>query len=164
MENKLADTLHNWTRLVIRNSMYNFIRFAKENNYSIAQINALFRISHKGNCGVTSLGDELGITSAAASQLLEKLVQQGLAQRTEDPLDRRNKRITLTEHGNRVLRESIQARQGWLHQLVASFTPEEQEQLNNVLQLLIEKSKLLEEDETNLSQIHPMVDLHNTTL
>ncbi|MGB9640154.1 MAG: MarR family winged helix-turn-helix transcriptional regulator [Anaerolineales bacterium] len=159
MEQPLAETLHQWMRVVMRHSMHNFIRFAKENNFSMAQINALFRISHKGTCGVSDLGDELGITSAAASQLLEKLVQQGLVQRSEDPQDRRNKRIILTDSGNRLLQESIQARQGWLNQLAACFSPVEQEQINQALQLLIEKSKLLGEDEAEPDAAHLPIKL-----
>lgn len=164
MQNVLDESLHQWMRVIMRHSMHNFMRFAKENNFSMAQINALFRISHKGACGVSDLGDELGITSAAASQLLEKLVQQGLVQRTEDPLDRRNKRIALTEQGNRILQESIQARQGWLNQLADLFTPAEQEQLNSALQLLIEKSKLLGEDDADLPNLRTLVDLQEKKL
>jgi len=164
MENLLAESLHQWMRVIMRHSMHNFMRFAKENNFSMAQINALFRISHKGACGVSDLGDELGITSAAASQLLEKLVQQGLVQRSEDPQDRRNKRIVLTEQGNRILQDSIQARQGWLNQLAALFTPAEQEQLHQALQLLIEKSKLLGEDDADLTGFRALMDLQKKSL
>lgn len=164
MQNSLAESLHQWMRVIMRHSMHNFMRFAKENNFSMAQINALFRISHKGACGVSDLGDELGITSAAASQLLEKLVQQGLVLRSEDPQDRRNKRIELTEIGNHILQESIKARQGWLNQLAELFTLDEQEQINFVLQLLIEKSKLLGEDDADLPNIRALVDLQEKKL
>ena len=105
----LVETLHEWMHVLMRRSMHNFMLFAKEKNLSMAQINALFRLNHKGACGVSDLGDDLGVTSAAASQLLEKLVQQGLVIRTEDPQDRRNKLITLTEAGERVAEQSMQA-------------------------------------------------------
>jgi DNA-binding MarR family transcriptional regulator len=131
-------------RLVMRRSMRNFILYAKEKNYSVAQLNALFRIHHKGACGISDLGEELGVTSAAASQLLDKLVQQGLAVRTEDPLDRRNKRVALTEAGERIVQESMAARQSWLDHLADKLTPAEQEQVNHSLRLLIEKAETLD--------------------
>jgi DNA-binding MarR family transcriptional regulator len=131
-------------RLVMRRSMRNFILYAKEKNYSVAQLNALFRIHHKGACGISDLGEEMGVTSAAASQLLDKLVQQGLAVRTEDPLDRRNKRVALTEAGERIVQESMAARQSWLDRLADKLTPAEQEQVNHSLRLLIEKAETLE--------------------
>lgn len=140
----LSQTLHEWMRLVMRRSMRNFILYAKEKNYSVAQLNALFRIHHKGACGISDLGEEMGVTSAAASQLLDKLVQQGLAVRTEDPLDRRNKRVALTEAGERIVQESMAARQSWLDRLADKLTPAEQEQVNHSLQLLIEKAETLE--------------------
>lgn len=140
----LSQTLHEWMRLVMRRSMRNFILYAKEKNYSVAQLNALFRIHHKGACGISDLGEELGVTSAAASQLLDKLVQQGLAVRTEDPLDRRNKRVALTEAGERIVQESMAARQSWLDRLADKLTPAEQEQVNHSLRLLIEKAETLE--------------------
>jgi DNA-binding MarR family transcriptional regulator len=142
----LVEALHEWMHVLMRRSMHNFMLFAKEKNLSMAQINALFRLNHKGACGVSDLGDDLGVTSAAASQLLERLVQQGLVARSEDPLDRRNKRIVLTEAGQRIVQESIQARQKWLTSLADLLTPAEQEQVEASLRLLIERAALLEED------------------
>ncbi len=150
MSPPLAETLHEWLRVTMRFSMRHFMRFAKENNYSIPQLNALFRIRHKGVCGVSDLGEEMGVTNAAASQLLDKLVQQGLATRSEDPQDRRNKLITLTEAGLRVSEQSMQARQGWLDQLAERLTPEEQSDVQAALQVLIAHAQALEE-ETELS-------------
>lgn len=148
MSPPLAKTLHEWLRVTMRFSMRHFMRFAKENNYSIPQLNALFRIRHKGVCGVSDFGEEMGVTNAAASQLLDKLVQQGLATRAEDPQDRRNKLITLTEAGLRVSEQSMQARQGWLDQLAERLTPEEQAQAHAALQLLITHAQALEEETT----------------
>ncbi len=146
MSPPLAETLREWLRVTMRFSMRHFMKFAKENNYSISQLNALFRIRHKGACGVSDLGEEMGVTNAAASQLLDKLVQQGLVERAEDPQDRRNKLITLTEAGLRVSEQSMQARQGWLDQLAASLTPAEQAQVQAALQLLIERAEVLESE------------------
>ncbi len=145
MSPPLVETLHEWMHIVMRRSMHNFMLFAKERNLSMAQINTLFRIHHKGACSVSDLSEELGVTSAAVSQLLERLVQQGLIERAEDPLDRRNKRIVLTEAGHRLVQQSIQARQNWMDALVERLTPAEQAQVETALQLLIEKISLLPE-------------------
>ena len=150
MSPPLAQTLHAWMRVVMQHSMRNFMLYAKEHNYSMAQLNALFRIHHKGTCGVSDLAEEMGVSSAAASQLLERLVQQGLAARTEDPQDRRNKRVALTEAGERIVQESMAARQGWLNQLSGRLSQAEQKQVNAALQLLIEKTTLL--DKTTADQ------------
>lgn len=133
-----------WIELFLRRSTREFIRYAKRSGLSISQIGALFHIHRAGDCGVSDLGDVLGITSAAASQMLERLVQQGLVVRTEAPHDRRARKITLTEKGCQVLRESIHARQSWLEDLPNLLSPAEQEQIVAALALLIAKAKQLD--------------------
>lgn len=145
MSPSLLDTLHEWLRVVMRFSMRNFMLYAKEHNYSVAQLNALFRIYHRGSCGISDLGEEMGVTSAAASQLLDRLVQQGLAVRAEDPRDRRNKVVQLTEAGRSIVQEVMAARQMWLANLVDSLTPQEQQQVEAAIRLLLEKARSLDE-------------------
>lgn len=148
MSTPLTQTLNEWMRIVMRHSMRDFMLYARAHNYSMAQLNAMFRIHHKGACGVSDLGDEMGVTSAAASQLLERLVQQGLATRAEDPQDRRNKVVTLTAAGQHIVQESMAARQAWLAHLAERLPPTEQEQVNTALQLLIEKATAAENHES----------------
>lgn len=124
--------------------MHNLMRFAKKRGFSLAQLNLMIRLHYRGDCGVSDLGEEAGVTSAAVSQLLEKMVQQGLVLRTEDPQDRRHKVIMLTEAGRQVVHEALTERQSWLMRLADLLTPEEQEQVDAALQLLIEKAALLD--------------------
>jgi len=128
----------------MHNSMRNFIHYSKENGLSVPQIGALFRVFHKGNSGVTDISEELAITCAAASQMLERLVQQGLILRSEDPTDRRMKQIVLTDKGRQVLQDSIQARQAWMDKLAYLLSPDEKEQVVAALNILISKAHLLE--------------------
>ncbi len=91
----------------------------------------------EGKCGVTELGNHLDVTSAAASQMLERLVQQELILRTEDPKDRRGKQIVLTDKGNQVLEEGIRARQKWLGDLTETLSEGEKETIMGALNILI---------------------------
>ena len=137
-------TLQEWIDVFMRRSMRNFFRRAKESSLSMSQIGALFHIHLAGDCGVSALGDELDISSAAASQMLERLVQQGLVVRTEAPHDRRVRQVTLTDKGHQVVQESIRARQDWLDSLARVLTPAEQEQIAAALTLLIAKANQLD--------------------
>ena len=137
-------TLREWVALFMRRSMRNFMQFVRERGLSMSQIGALFHIRREHGCGVTDLGESLGITSAAASQLLERLVQQDLVTRVEDPEDRRVKRLFLTDKGNQTIQESIDARQGWLDELTETLSVSELEQVSAALKLLIEKAKSLD--------------------
>lgn len=137
-------TLTKWIEVVMRRSMSSFICYAKENGLSMSQIGALFHIFH-GKSSVSDIGDFLGVTNAASSQLLERLVQQGLVLRTEDPNDRRFKRINLTDEGRDVICESIAARQGWMEKLVATLDDAQRQQISAALTVLIEKAYQLDQ-------------------
>jgi DNA-binding MarR family transcriptional regulator len=139
-----VQSLQDWIDVFMRRSMHNMILFSKESGFSTSQLGALFRIQKHGS-GISDLGHELGITSAAASQMLDPLVQQGLILRTEDPHDRRVRQIVLTEKGQQLLQQSITARQAWLDELAVRLTPVEKEQIIVALHLMINASNQIEE-------------------
>ncbi|MDO9085041.1 MAG: MarR family transcriptional regulator [Anaerolineaceae bacterium] len=145
MSPPLEKTINTWMSLVMKNSIGNFMRFAKEKNYSLPQLKTLIHLSQNVDCNISTLGDEFGVTNAAISQLMEKMVQQGLVLRTEDPQDRRHKVLVLTDEGKQIADESLVARHNWLSKLVNVLNQEEQDQVDAALRLLIEKSVLLDE-------------------
>ena len=136
----LVTALERWIDVFMHRSTRNFIRYARESGLSMSQLGALFHLNRMGISAVTDLGEHLGVTSAAASQMLERLVQQGLIVRTEDPHDRRVKQITLTDEGQRVLEESISARQSWLGDLAVTFSEHEKETVIEALNILTVKA------------------------
>jgi len=133
-------TLHQLIDVFMHRSMRRFIHYARESGLSMSMIGALFHLDKMGSSGVTDLGEHLGVTSAAASQMLERLVQQELIQRSEDPTDRRVKQIALTDKGCRVLEEGLRARQSWLDNLADNLSPEEKEQITDAMKVMIEKA------------------------
>ena len=137
-------TLYRWVAIFMRRSMRSFIHYTKESGLSMSQIGALFHI-YRGASGVSDIGDDLGITSAAASQMLENLVRQQLILRSENQRDRRVKQLVLTDKGQRILQESAHARQGWLEDLAKKLSPNEKEQVQAALLILIDKANQLEE-------------------
>ena len=139
-----AAAIKKWMQILMHRSMQKFILFAKENNISMSQFGALQFIKHRGACGVSDIGDELGISSAAASQMLDRMVQQELIQRTEDAKDRRSKQIILIEKGQLILQESIRARISWIEELSNLLSPAEQEQVIAALNLLISKAEQMD--------------------
>ena len=136
-------TLEEWIEVFMQRSMRDFMGYARESGLSMSQLGALFQIHHRGSSGVTDLGEELGVTSSAASQMLERLVHLGLIRRSEDPSDRRAKQIVLTDKGRQVLQASIQARQSWLSDLAGILSNSEKEVIVAALELLIDKASHL---------------------
>jgi DNA-binding MarR family transcriptional regulator len=139
----LLPALQEWMGIFMRHSMHSWILYMRENELSISQIGALFQINH-GRSNVSDLGEGLGISNAAASQMLERLVQQELIVRSEDPQDRRVKQLVLTDKGCKIIQESIRARQEWLKDLVSGLSGEEKEQIAAGLRVLIDRTNQLE--------------------
>jgi len=123
--------------------MQGIMQHAKKSGISMSQIAAMIKLNKNTVCGVTDLGDELGVSSAAASQLLERMVQQGSVVRTEDPQDRRSKRLVLSEEGRKTLEATMNAKQQWIRALASSLDEAELSQVNDALTILVGKSKML---------------------
>ena len=139
-QDAFLDTLRKTMSLIMHLTLRRSWHFAKERGLSITQIMALRQLYYHGeSCSVSDIGERLGITNAAASQLLDKLVQQGLVQRTENPRDRRSKQILITEKGEDLLRESMRAHRAWMEALSQRVTPEEARQIDRALTILTEK-------------------------
>ncbi len=137
-------TFHEWMEIFMHRSMRGDMHYARENGLSRSMIGTLFHLGHRDHAGVTDLGEHLGVSSAAASQMLERLVEEGLIQRTEDPDDRRMKKITLTDKGYQVKEETVSARLGWLTELSANLTEQEKNQITKAINLIINKAKELD--------------------
>lgn len=142
---RMVEALREWTGASMQRSMQAFIHYIKDQNLSMSQIGALFYIKRKESCGVSDIGEDLGISRAAASQMLDRLVQQELVHRTEDPQDRRAKRIQLTERGFSIVRGTVEARMEWYGNLAAALTSEERRATTAALHIMTEKTKELDQ-------------------
>ncbi len=139
----LVVLLQEWLGMCMRRSMRSLIQHMKAYDLSMSQIGALFQID-RGRSNISDLGQGLGITIAAASQMLERLVQQDLIRRSEDPEDRRVRQLVLTDKGRRIIRESIDARQGWLEEMSATLSGREKEQVAAAMKVLIDRTHQFE--------------------
>jgi DNA-binding MarR family transcriptional regulator len=115
-----------------------------ESGLSASQVSTLLRLYHCQVCGVSEIGEHLGVTNPAASQLIERLVQQGLLKRAEDPHDRRARQLSLTPQGRALIENGIEARRRWMERLTEALTPEEQETIAGALILLTQAARKLE--------------------
>ncbi len=121
----------------MRHTFQEFKQFMDANGLSPSQVITLFRLYHGGPCGVSEISSQLGVTNAASSQLIDKLVTVGLIERTEDPGDRRAKHLTITDKGKRVLEQGIAARRKWMETLTTRLTPEQQVTVMAALTVLV---------------------------
>src|SRR5512136_766718 len=137
----LTEVVREWSEVFMHRSMRDFRRFMDETGLSFSQISILMRLLHGGNAGVSEIGDQLGVTNAAASQAVERLVQMDLIERTEDPIDRRAKKLALTPEGHRLIEQGIEIRSQWVEGLTDALTPEQQSMIISALTLLTAAAK-----------------------
>ena len=135
--------LRDWMDASMHHSMHGLMLYARRNGFSLSQLRALVYIS-RGTRGVRDIGDDLEVSSAAASQMLERLVQQGLITREEDPHDRRVKQIVLTEKGQQVVVDGLRAGRAWVDALAASLSPDEIDLVAAALAIMADRASQLE--------------------
>ncbi len=128
----------------MHNTMRERVHFAKATGLSMPQFGILMQLHYRKDCGVSDISERFDITSAAASQLVEKLVQGGLILREEDPNDRRAKLLNLTEKGKQFIQKGVEERYRWVDQLAAKLTPEERTKVHEALQIMTQAAKELE--------------------
>jgi DNA-binding MarR family transcriptional regulator len=123
---QITQTLQDWSGVFLQHSMREFKQLMDDNGLSPSQIITLFSLYHGEPCGVSAIGSQLGLSNAASSQLIDRLVLQGLIERAEDPTDRRAKCLTITSKGKALVEREINARTQWMEELTTKMTPEQQ--------------------------------------
>jgi len=130
-----------WMDVFMQRSMHGWNHYAKSTGLSMPQINILMQLYHKGPCGMSQISERFNITAAAASQLVDKLVQAGYLNRAEDPGDRRAKMLTLSPAGLELIKTGFEERYRWLEELATRLTLQEQEKIGEALVLLVNAAR-----------------------
>jgi DNA-binding MarR family transcriptional regulator len=88
---------------------------------TLTQLKALFTLAGEGRRTVGELARDLGIGHAGASLVVDRLVRLGLAERSEDPADRRRTVVRLSARGEDLVARLRQGRREqirrWLERL-----------------------------------------------
>jgi DNA-binding MarR family transcriptional regulator len=140
---RFSQTLQEWSEVFMRHSFHEFKQFMDSNGLSPSQVITLLRLYNGGSCGVKAIGSQLGVSNAASSQLIDRLVLQGLIERSEDPTDRRAKHLTITTKGRTLLDQGIAARRQWMEKLTIQLTPEQQAIVIAALSVLTDSASKL---------------------
>ena len=151
--NKFHAVMREWVKEFMSRSTQDLIPFLKQSDLNMAQYGTLMRLHHQDKCGVSDIGDQLGITHPAASQLVEKLVQNGLVERTEAAHDRRVRQLALTSKGRALVQSSLEARLGWTRALGESIPNDRREAIVQAMTELIAAAQDLEKPQPEARNI-----------
>lgn len=84
----------------------------------------------------------LPLSLPATSRAVEDLVRRGFAERHEDAVDRRMKRVSVTDAGRQVIRRLNASRLDQVREFVAGLGEEERRRLGATLELLLERPQI----------------------
>jgi len=141
---QFSKTLRAWMDTFMHRSMRGWSHFAKSTGLSMSQFSILMQLHHKGPCGMSEIGERFDISAAAASQLVDKLVQAGYLARTEDPTDRRAKLLALSDKGKELINQGTEERHRWMDDLTSKLSTEEQAKVVEALNILTEAAQTME--------------------
>jgi DNA-binding MarR family transcriptional regulator len=124
-ERRLAAGLRRLAQSFTLRSLQEWRVYVKSSGLSIQQYIVLMQLLHGGSCGVHQIAERLEISSPAASQQVDRLVQAGLAERAESREDRRSRRVSLTARGRDLVSRGFAGPFRWVDELAAAVDAED---------------------------------------
>lgn len=144
---------HSGLEYILAHIIQDFMQFMHQTGLSRPQIHALLHIYHAGECQMSEIGALTDSSPAAASQLVERLVQQGLVQRTEDPLNRRMKRLRLTDGSLRLINQGVTSNR-FLVDLMAALPAKQRETVHTAFGYLAQASRQTQSSHKRKAEQH----------
>ena len=99
LEEEILDLFHTLMRHVATSHAPEFLGV----DMTMSQAKALYLLSVRPAATMSSIAAELGVGASAVSGLVDRLVAQGYVERKEDPSDRRQQLVTITDAGTATL-------------------------------------------------------------
>ena len=116
-------------------------------NLTIGQLKSLFFIGFEGSTNVSRLAEALGVTPPNITGIVDRLVEQGLVSRQENPENRRMTLLKLTEKGNQTLNKLRINELSHISTILNKLTVEELSALVQGLSALVRVTKQIEGEE-----------------
>jgi DNA-binding MarR family transcriptional regulator len=104
-----------------------------ELNLSLAQHEILLWIWQKPGITQKQLAEKLLVVKSNVSALIKKMEGRGLVQRNCDPRDTRNKCLTLTDAGERLVRQSYGRQKSVIDAMTSVMSDEELERTGEIM-------------------------------
>lgn len=129
-------------RATIRESVMSILSSYDLTEISLPQLATLLVLDERQTpMTVKEVAEMLKRSLSATSRLLDQLVASNFLSRREDPQDRRNKLVAITEEGRALIRIIEQRRAEAQMAVLAYLSPEERAEVLRGLSLLAEASR-----------------------
>jgi DNA-binding MarR family transcriptional regulator len=113
-----------------------------ELDLSMAQLKTLMVIADQEPLTISQVAESLGVGAPTASQLVDRLVQAGLAGRADDPADRRRALVQLSEAGHTLVERLRNGPRERLRELLSQLDDDDRAALLQGLEALWQTAQL----------------------
>jgi DNA-binding MarR family transcriptional regulator len=129
-----------------RRSAGDTLAIMNEIGLTMAQLVTLHLLDHAGTRSISAIAACLRLSPAATSHLVDRMHTVALVERIEDPSDRRQKRVSITAAGRRLVDRVQRERSREIAEVVARLSAEVRGQFSRVLVRVIKELSLLPQD------------------
>ncbi len=105
---------------------------------SLSQLRALIYLQRCPQGSLSQVANYLDVSLSTMSTMMQRLVERGWVERTEDPAERRRLRLSLTAAGEAQLQQTLAATQAYLATSLARLLPAQLSQIQGGVTLLAE--------------------------
>jgi DNA-binding MarR family transcriptional regulator len=130
--------IHKHFEIFMQRSLRGIMGSMKQDGLSMPQIYTLMYLYHEGEVRISDIGVLMDVGKAAASQLVDRLVQQGLVERIEDDRDRRAKKIRLLPKSLGIIEKGLGIQRREMGAVLAQLSREHLAVVQNAFKYLIE--------------------------
>jgi DNA-binding MarR family transcriptional regulator len=111
-------------------------------NLTAAQLKCLLFIDYYGSTNFRNLSDALGVTPPSITEVIDRLVEQELVSREENPVNRRMQILKTTAKGKALMAKLAETRKNFIVSLVQCL---DREDLLDLARIFAAMAKSLEE-------------------
>jgi DNA-binding MarR family transcriptional regulator len=122
---------------------------------TMSQAKALYLVSVQPGIGMSALAAQLGVGLSAVSGLVDRLVEHGYIERTEDLADRRQQLLTVTPAGAGVVEHIRELNAAQLRKLLDGFSAAELGALRTGISALDREARLVVPSATATAAVSP---------
>src|SRR5690242_4367545 len=124
----------------------NQLRVIEETGLSITQCKALLELGGLGGderaWQVSDLAERFGVSVPSMSRAVDALVKAKLANRVEDPDDRRVRRVKITAKGRELVAKIVTVRMTGIEAFVSTLSSTQRRKLDAAVESLMEREDL----------------------
>ena len=100
-----------------------------EHLVTVPQLRVLVMVATRGPLNLAAVASGLEVSPSNASRICDRLMKAGFLDRREDPVDRRNITLTLTEAGRSLVNQVSRHRRTAIQRVLRNMDPRKREQL-----------------------------------